>query len=345
MSLAQTIRQETKAQLRARILAGHPVDPSALEGWAYRGTSLGLPRFIEKLTWKTFQKTFWREPSSGRLLGWNVRLEQAGAEPVQRNAGQANRSAADGSPRRSDPGDGAEPVQRNPGRSQPKVRRGEPVTTWHYEVVPPEGVPMPRGFDRGLVIDYGRGKNPLLDTIRVTKDPLVAVEPGNSDLLLGVSYLALGTLCLETPTYFLLEREHRLEHVPASALGEPALLGFERRWAEVLFDALLGTGAGLPSLRELDTSDFWRHLARSTPPYFGPGLRATVHALTFLPLTMAGFRRPLFALSREARLACLERLDADPRSTVRQLLATAKILACFALFENPGVRAQLGGAS
>ena len=311
MSLVQTIREETKAQLRARILGGHPVDPTALEGWAYRGTSLGLPRFVEKLTWKTFQKTFWREPSSGRLLGWNVRLNQDGVDAP----------------------------------SRPRVRHGEPVTTWHYEVITSTGVPMPGGFDRGLVIDYGRGKNPLLDTIRVTKDPLVAVEPGNSDLLLGVSYLALGGLCLETPTYFLLEREHRLEHVPESVHGQRALLGFERRWAEVLFDALLGTGEGLPSLGELDTGDFWRHLAKSTPPYFGPGLRATVHALTFLPLTMAGFRRPLFALSREARLACVQRLEADQRSTVRQLLATAKILACFALFEDPGVRARLGGGS
>jgi hypothetical protein len=29
-----------------------------------------------------------------------------------------------------------------------------------------------------------------------------------------VSYLALGGLCIETPTYFVLEREHRVEHVP-----------------------------------------------------------------------------------------------------------------------------------
>lgn len=196
MSLVQTLRQESKAQLRARILAGHPVDPAALEGWAYRGTSLGLPRFVEKLTWKTFQKTFWREPTTGRLLGWNVRLEQDGVDAP----------------------------------SRPKVKGGRPVTTWHYEVVGPRGVAMPRGFDRGLLIDYGRAKNAALDTIRVTKDPLVAVEPGNTDLLLGVSYLALGPVCVETPTYFLLEREHRITHVPGAARAEP-LFAFERRWA------------------------------------------------------------------------------------------------------------------
>jgi len=299
MSLVHTLRGESKRQLRDRILGGHPVDPTALEGWAYRGTSLGLPRFVEKLTWKTFQKTFWREPSSGRLLGWNVRLEQDGVDAP----------------------------------SRPKLRHGVPVTTWHYEVVDPEGTPMPRGFDRGLVIDYGRGPaNAPLDTIRVTKDPLVAVEPGNTDLLLGVSYLSVGGLCLETPTYFLLEREHPITHVPA-AMHEAAtapLLAFERRWAEVLFEAVLGT-----SLGGVDTRDFWEKLETCTPPYFGPGLRAAVHALTFMPLAMPGFRRPLFALSPERRLDCVAQMHESRRTTVRQALDTVKILACFALFEDP----------
>ena len=324
MSLAQTIYQESKAQLRARILGGHPVDPAAIEGWAYRGTSLGLPRFVEKLTWKTFQKTFWRQPGTGRLLGWNVRLEQDGLDAP----------------------------------SRPKMKRGEPVTTWHYEVIPPAGVPMPRGFDRGLIIDYSLAQNPLFDTTHFTKDPLVAVEPGNPDLLLGVSYLAFGRFCLETPTYFLLEREHRLEHIPAQLRGPAglpgggesgakALTGVERRWAELIFDAVLGAGgdAPLPSLRDVDVRGFWHRLAEATPPYFGPGLRATVHALTFLPLTMPGFRRPLFALSREARLACVARMGADPRIVVRQMLGTAKVLACFAVFEDDAVRARLGGGA
>ncbi len=279
MSLVETLRNESRAQLRQRILEGYPVAPTALEGWAYRGTSLGLPRFVERLTWKTFQKTFWREPASGRLLGWNVRLEQDGLDAP----------------------------------SRPKLKRGEPVTTGHYQVVRPEGLRAPGGFDRGLIIDYG-----------ALRDPLVAVEPGNSDLLLGVSYLALGPLCVETPTYFLLEREHPLTHVPRGAL---ALLGFERRWAEVLFAAVVG--APLP-----DTRDFWHQLKTRTPPYFGPGLRAAVHLLTFLPVTMPEFRRPLFALNERQRLDCIERLNTDERALVRQSLATAKILACFALFEG-----------
>lgn len=315
MSLVDALLAASRKELRARIASGHPVDPAALEGWAYRGVSLGLPRVVERLSWKTFQKTFYRDPVSGRLLGWNVRLHQDGV----------------GAP------------------SRPLLERGVPVTTWHYEVVPPGDLRTPRGFDRGLVIDYSRGANPCFDPIGFSKDPLVALEPGNADVLLGVTWVALGPVRLETPTYFLLEREHRLEHVPEAVAGPGAkgLFGFERHWAEVLFDAVLGTGGaeGLPALTAIDRRAFWKQLGEATPAYFTVGLRAAVHALTFLPLTMPGFRRPLFALPRDARLACVERLGADERVVVKQALSTVKLLACFALFEDGGVRARLGAPS
>ncbi|MEW5741842.1 MAG: hypothetical protein AB1938_23205 [Myxococcota bacterium] len=308
MSLVETLRRESHAELRQRILNGYPVSPAALEGWAYRGTSLGLPRLIERLTWKTFQKTFFRQPDTGRLVGWNVRLEQDGVDAP----------------------------------SRPLRRGGVPVTTWHYEVISPEGVAMPRGFDRGLIIDYGRARNPLLDTIRFAKDPLVAVEPGNADVLLGVTYLTLGRFCVETPTYFLLEREHRLDFIPNAALAAPSggkagLLSFERAWAELLFDAILPVE---PSAAR--RADFWRLLEGRTPPYFTPGLRVMVHTLTFVPLTLAGFRKPFFALSADARVSCVERLSRDSRQSVRQMLSTMKLLACFAAFEDPALRRRLG---
>src|SRR5262245_37281178 len=78
MPRARDLRTASNDELRDAIVHGHPVDPRELEGWAYRGTSLGLPKVVERLTWKTFQKTFYRDPVSQRLLGWNVRLEQDG---------------------------------------------------------------------------------------------------------------------------------------------------------------------------------------------------------------------------------------------------------------------------
>jgi hypothetical protein len=316
-SIVDTLRHASRAELRARIVAGHPVDPGAIEGWAYRGTSLGLPRVVERLTWRTFQKTFYRQPVTGRLIGWNVRLEQDGLDAPSR-------------------------PKRTPG--------GEPVTTWHYEVIAPDGLPTPRGFDRGLLIDYGRGANPPLDPIRWSRDPLVAVEAGSADLLLGVTYVALGRLCIETPTYFLLERESRIDFVPAAAGARrsPAitLTSVEKRWAEQLFDAVTGAGVdpSVPALAGSDTSAFWRALDDAPPVYVGPGLRAMVHALTFLPLTTPGLRRPLFALPPAERVAFIERLADDPRFAVRHMLSTLKILACFALFEDDRARRRFAGA-
>lgn len=59
----------------ARVFAGgRAFDPCAVAGWIYRGTSLGLPRFVERLSWIKFAKAFHREGEVVR--GWNIRIEQ-----------------------------------------------------------------------------------------------------------------------------------------------------------------------------------------------------------------------------------------------------------------------------
>lgn len=180
MNPARALRGASKRALRRALVDGHPVEPAALEGYAFRGTSLGLPTLAERLTWKTFQKTFYRHPRTGRLVGWNVRLEQDGLDAP----------------------------------SRPKRARGVPVTEWNYELVPIDGAVTPPGFDHGWLIDYSRAPNPPLSTVRLVKDPLVALVPGRHDALLGVSYLLIGGRAVETPTYFTLEREHPIDYVP-----------------------------------------------------------------------------------------------------------------------------------
>jgi hypothetical protein len=59
--------------------AGGRVDPATLDGWVYRGISLGLPRWVERLTWTKFAKAFARD-HAGVLRGWNVRCEQDGLD-------------------------------------------------------------------------------------------------------------------------------------------------------------------------------------------------------------------------------------------------------------------------
>jgi hypothetical protein len=318
---ARALRDADTRTLREAILHGHPIEPAALEGWAYRGTSLGLPRIAERLTWKTFQKTFYREPGTGRLVGWNVRLEQDGVDAP----------------------------------SRPKVRRGRPITEWHYEVVPPGAVRhKPAGFDRGLMIDYSLGANPP-GVIQLSKDPLVALRAGSADELIGVTYLTIAGVCVETPTYFTLEREHRIDHVPyddpAPAAVDPLrLTAIERGWAEALFEGIVATGAsadegdeGLPAFADVDRDAMWRAFEESPSPLVRAGLRPMLHTLVFLPV-VSGFGRPFFALSREERARFLASIDGDRRYFVRQSLNTLKMLACFAYFDDPTVRARFEGA-
>jgi hypothetical protein len=65
----------SRGELAARFAAGHPVTPAALAGAEYHGTSLGLPRWVERLTWKTFIKAFVAD-DRGEVRGWNVRVDQ-----------------------------------------------------------------------------------------------------------------------------------------------------------------------------------------------------------------------------------------------------------------------------
>ena len=166
------------AALRALLLAGHPIDPRALDDREYRGVSLGLPHLVEQLTWKKFKKTFHRDPASGALRGWNVRcVQNALDEPW------IDQTTQDGTPRTFGP----------------------------YEVVSAQGVRMPVAADRGLLIDYGRGGN--LPPMSRLRDPIVAVRADDASLLLGWSYLDLVLTTVRTPSFFSLEYDGPLGFV------------------------------------------------------------------------------------------------------------------------------------
>jgi hypothetical protein len=187
MDVSTLHRMSTDELVRA-LEHGHPVDPHALDDTEYRGTSLGLPGFVERLTWKKFRKTFHRDPATGALRGWNVRLVQNGRE--------------------------APDVPRT---KRALLGAAVPHTFGHYEVVSATGYPMPtwKGrvvwAHRGLMIDYGRGANPP-GLMRRVRDPLVAVNAGDPTLLLGWSYVDLGFARVGTPSFFTLELAGPLTH-------------------------------------------------------------------------------------------------------------------------------------
>ncbi|MFT3770836.1 MAG: hypothetical protein QM820_35890 [Minicystis sp.] len=169
----------SRRDLLRLLCEGHPIDAAALDDTEYRGVSLGLPEIVERLTWKTFQKVFHRDPATGHLRGWNVRLVQKGLDAA------------------------SVPVQR---------RDGSPLTFGHYRVVDPAGYRMPAPCNRGLMIDYGLGGNGRFDPTARLRDPIVAVNPGSVELLLGWSYVDLGITQLRTPSFFSLQRERPLTH-------------------------------------------------------------------------------------------------------------------------------------
>lgn len=171
---AERLLGKKRRELRRALDAGHPIELRALDDTEYTGISLALPRLIEKLTWKTFTKTFHRDPKTGELRGWNVRMEQTGVG----------------------------------GPAVPRTKKGAPWTWGHYRVY--GGAPAP--YDRALLIDYGVPSNDFVT--RRMRDPLVAVEPDDPSVLLGVSYLDFGWLRFITPTFFLLVRRGPLSYVP-----------------------------------------------------------------------------------------------------------------------------------
>jgi hypothetical protein len=163
--------------LDRRMRSGGPVDPEALKNRRYDGVSLNLPRLVERLTWVKFTKVFRAEPD-GTLRGWNCRTVQSPLDAPFR-------------------------LER---------RGGAPVTYGHYVVRDPAGYRLPRPYDAGVLLDYGLGGNGRLDPTARVRDPLVSLDGGASEILLGWSYLDLGVARVPTPSYFALRRGAPLEH-------------------------------------------------------------------------------------------------------------------------------------
>ena len=170
--------QMNRGELRATLRAGHPINADDLADREFKGVSLGLPGIVEQLTWKKFTKVFHRDDGRGVLRGWNVRIVQDGLDASWK----------------------------------PMTRRGKPRTFGHFRVRQAGEQKVPDGCSRGLLLDYGAGLNPAFDPISALRDPLVAVNDGSSDLLLGWSYLAVAGTHVPTPSYFSLERGERLTH-------------------------------------------------------------------------------------------------------------------------------------
>jgi hypothetical protein len=57
---------------------GFPINYKELHNTQYLGVDLSLPAWVNKILWKTFRKTFYRDEQTGIIRGWNVKLVQTG---------------------------------------------------------------------------------------------------------------------------------------------------------------------------------------------------------------------------------------------------------------------------
>lgn len=176
----QDLLQMDGRALHEIIDRGHPLDPAAIAGHQYQGVDLSLPPIVNRLLWKTFRKCFLADPDTGVVRGWNVRMEQHGVDGP------------------------AIPM---------RTRDGQPRTFAHYELRSAAGLRFPRGWRGGHYLDYGVPGNPFGENLGYT--PLVAVNEGEMDLLLGWEVFKLGSVFLPLPDYWLLRREGPLEHIAA----------------------------------------------------------------------------------------------------------------------------------
>lgn len=173
------LMQMNRHQLQAVMERGHPLDLDELAESQYLGVDLSLPPLMHKLLWKTFRKTF-HEHGAGGLRGWNVRMKQTGVD----------------------------------GPAIPLTdKRGQPITFGHYRVRSAEGIRFPKGWRGANYLDYGTAGNKRLDPARLGYTPLVAVNAGSMELLLGWEVFKVGKAFLPLPDYWALKRQGPLDEV------------------------------------------------------------------------------------------------------------------------------------
>jgi len=181
------------AALRRVMDAGHPLEPDVLAGRQYLGVDLSLPGWARRILWLTFRKTFVRDEADGGVRGWNVRMEQHGVDGP---------------------------------RVPLRARDGRPRTFGHYRLRSAAGTRFPRGWSGTHVLDYTTAGNLWGDFARLAYTPLVAVNEGSQDLLLGWEVLRLGGRLVPLPLYWALRHDGPVEDVvpPPRPVREPPRL-------------------------------------------------------------------------------------------------------------------------
>ncbi|RMG17825.1 MAG: hypothetical protein D6731_03340 [Planctomycetota bacterium] len=163
-------------ELERVLLRGETPSLDGLVGWEYRGLNVAFWAPFSPI--QKFIKGFYRDPA-GTVYGYN--------EPVVQNGPEG--------PWRAKPSD------------------ADPRRFGFFRVAPVDPASRDDAYLHALLLDYGRGGNPLWDPSRRLRDYIVRVHAGSDELLLGKATLALGPGRLPT-NHFVLERHRRTDWTP-----------------------------------------------------------------------------------------------------------------------------------
>lgn len=173
---------------------------------------------IEAAPWRALEPMFQRgvTPELESLLGWEWRgINRAPSDAVLRLAGikkfvKGMFRADDGRVMGYNC-----PVVQNAldGRWRTRPSDEAPRRFGFYAIAPVDPTSRDNHYLHALLLDYGRGGNPIWDPSRNLRDYLVQIDAGNPDLLLGKAYLAAGPARIAM-SYFILERFRRARGKP-----------------------------------------------------------------------------------------------------------------------------------
>jgi hypothetical protein len=94
-----------------------------------------------------------------------------------------------------------------------KNSKGDELAFGHYHVCSAKGKMFPKGWRGADYLDYGVAGNPFYDVAGLGYCPLVAVNEGSTDLLLGWEVFKIGNLFIPLNDYWLLKKEGPLQKI------------------------------------------------------------------------------------------------------------------------------------
>ncbi|MCS7213501.1 MAG: hypothetical protein NZ927_04700 [Candidatus Calescibacterium sp.] len=158
--------------LESLMVSGKTPDIQKLIGWEFRGHNVGIIPKMGRIL--KFKKGFRR--SGDEVHGYNVLIKQNSPE---------------------------EPWIALPSEINPK-RHG------FYKVYPAKFSPKYNHYPHALMLDYGKGGNPIYDPSQFLRDYLVKPFEDNDDLYLGKAYVELFGKLIPVG-YFVIERYNKAE--------------------------------------------------------------------------------------------------------------------------------------